>query len=149
MVGAHAGADDLVGLGNLVLAATHELVRARVLAVLVPVHEAIARAGVRDAPRGRVVRVKKQLGPHRSRNRAKGHRAAQCAVARCRHADVLANNAALVASAVELARCLARNSSGLARLVIQYGVARWICACCAPSNTTVSLVAVVALGAGF
>lgn len=57
MVGAHAGADDLVGLGNLVLATAHELVRALVLAVLVPVHETIARAGVRDAPRGRVVRV--------------------------------------------------------------------------------------------
>ena len=60
-VGAHAAADDLVGLGDFVLAAAHEVVRAVVLAVLVPVHEAIARAGVGDAPGGRVVRVVKSL----------------------------------------------------------------------------------------
>ena len=63
MVGAHAAADDLVGLGNFVLTAAHEVVRAVVLAVLVPVHEAIARAGVGDAPGGRAQCIVHALRP--------------------------------------------------------------------------------------
>ena len=41
-VGAHAAGDGLVGLGDLVLAAAHKLVRALVGVVRIPVHEAIA-----------------------------------------------------------------------------------------------------------
>ena len=103
-VGAHAAGDGLVGLGNLVLATAHELVRARVLAVLVPVHEAIARAGVRDAPRRRVVRVVPKLGTSGGSDCAKGHRAAQRPVASCRSTKVLTNDSALVVVTVELAR---------------------------------------------